>query len=141
MFTTVRQLRLYSPRRTDAILGHIQSWESYWVPNQKEPALLTHPPSTHQVTTEILFGDNEFNRLPPQQSLSTWYLLEALTQLQVPRDRPQTQRNITKPPDSAKPPKTQQRDAGRHLGGFCSDPVLSFGCLSAWKLLMLWSLF
>lgn len=59
------------------------------ITGQKEPALLTHPSSTHQVTTQILFGDNEFNRLPPQPSLSTWYLPEALTQLQVPRDRRQ----------------------------------------------------
>ena len=33
IFTTVRQLRLHSLRRTDAGFVHIQSWESYSVPN------------------------------------------------------------------------------------------------------------
>lgn len=41
------------------------------ITGQKGPALLTHTSSTHQVTTQTLFGDTESNRLSAQQSLST----------------------------------------------------------------------
>lgn len=124
MFTTVIQSGLHSLGKTDASFIHMQFWESQWVPHhitgQKEPSLLTQTSSTHQETTQILFGDTESKRLPPQQSLRTRCLLEALTQLQVPRDRPQTERNIQRSPVRAKPPERQQQDTGCHLGGFLS---------------------
>lgn len=49
-------LSTYSPARPIGYQTHITG--------QKEPAPLTHPSLTHQVTTQILLGDTEFNRLP-----------------------------------------------------------------------------